>query len=192
MLRWLAILGFVLCAAPAWARDYDRNDVAEREISIGYGLSPLDVDTRAPTFCTDNPALVCVANEQRAQLLAIRGTARHHIRRFYIAGELELGATLPIGNFPAHPWLGVGGAVGLETANSGWERWRGYGELGVLVAWGDTRLAEMLAFTAEAGVRYQVQSTERPHLLLHLGLRGLYNFAYVGVMSFAGVSWTFD
>ncbi len=192
MPRWLAILTVLLAARSAFARDYDRNDVAEREISIGYGLSPMDVDARPPVFCTDVPTVVCAPNIQRATVLMVRGTARKHIRRFYLSVEVELGATLPVGDFPAHPWLGGGGAVGLETSDNGWDVLRGYAEIGVLAAWADTRLAETLAFTSEVGVRYQLLNAERPHLVLNLGLRVMYNFTYFGVMSFAGVGWTFD
>jgi len=191
MSRWLLVFALLIAAHPAYARDYDRNDVAERELTIGFGLSPLDVDTRNIVYCTGKQT-ICEANVQRANLLTARGVARKHLRRFYLAGELEAGATLPAGNFPMHPWLAVGGMVGLETADNAWTTLRGFADLGVLVGWADTRLAESLTFTAEAGVRYQLQSTERPHMLLNLGVRGLYNFSHVGVMGFAGIGWTFD
>jgi hypothetical protein len=193
MLRWLAILGILFVAQPAWARDYDRNDVAERELSLGFGLAPVDVDPRNPQACAaPNAAITCIENSSRPAVLLIRGTARHHIRHFYLAGELELGATMPVAEFPAHPWLAAGGAVGFETSGNAWDLLRGYGEIGILGVWANTTIAEILTFTAEAGVRYQIFSAARPHMLLHLGVRGMYNFSYFGVMSFAGVSWTFD
>lgn len=192
MQRYLAIVIVLFVASPAQARDYDRNDLAERELSVGFGLSPMDVDTRSPVVCANDPSRNCLENVARAEIIVIRGTARRHIRDFYMAAEAELGASLPVAEFPVHPWLAVGGAVGFETADNGWDRLRGYAEIGALGIWANTRLAEQLAFTAEGGVRYVLSSTERPHVLLHLGLRGLYNFSYFGVMSFAGVSWTFD
>ena len=192
MQRWLPLIAVFFVAQPALARDYDRNDVAEREIAVGFGLSPVDIDTRAPIYCSDAPSKTCEANVQRANVLTVRGTARRHIRHFYMALEAELGATLPAGVLPAHPWLAGGGAVGLESANNAWDAWRGYAEIGVLAIWADTRLAEALAFTGEAGIRFQTSTADRPHTLLSLGLRGMYNFSYVGVMGFAGVGWTFD
>lgn len=193
MQRWLAVLFILLVAQPAWARDYDRNDVVDRELSVGFGLSPVDVDPRNPVACpAPNATKVCAENSSRPAVIALRGDARRHIRNFYMSAELELGATLPIAGFGPHPWLGAGGAIGLETSGNGWDRLRGYGELGVLGVWADTTIAEVLNFTAEAGVRYQLLSSERPHVLLHLGVRGMYNFSYFGVMSFAGVSWMFD
>ena len=192
MQRCLILLAIFLFAQPALARDYDRNDVAERELSFGFGLSPVDVDTRPPVACVSDPLKTCEANVTRTEMVAIRGTARKHLRFFYLAGEVEVGATLPNGDFPAHPWLAGGGAVGLETSNNAWDRLRAYGELGILALWADTRLAESMAFTGEVGMRFQVKSTDRPHVLLHVGLRAMYNFSYLGIMSFAGVGWTFD
>ncbi len=192
MQRWLVLVVVLLFAQPALARDYDRNFVTERELSLGFGLSPVDLDTRIPVACVGAKTQTCASNMVRAALLAARGTARHHQRYFYLGGELEAGLVLPASGLGPNPWFAVGGAIGLETSNNGWDRWRGYGELGVLVNWADTRIAEMLCFTSEIGVRYQLDTSQRPHTVLHLGARALYNFSYVGVMSFAGVSWTFD
>ena len=192
MQRLLLLFALLLVSQVALARDYDRNDVAERELSIGYGLSPMDIDTRGPVFCSDAPAKTCEANVARTEVFVVRGVARRHLRNFYLAVEAEVGASLPNAGFPVHPWLSGGGMTGLETSGNAWDRWRGYGELGVLAIWADTRLAETLCFTGEAGIRYQVSTSERPHMLVHLGARVMYNFSYVGVMSFAGVGWTFD
>jgi hypothetical protein len=192
MKRCIAIAALCLLASPAYARDYDRNLVAEREVSVGFGLSPMDLDTRVPQACAGSKTTTCAENIARANVITVRGSARRHQRNFYLGGELELGAVLPASGFGTHPWIGLGGTIGLETSNNAWDRLRGYGELGVLGAWADTRIAEILCFTSEVGVRYQVDTSARPHVLLHLGVRGLYNFSHVGVMSFAGMSWTFD
>ena len=192
MQRALATYLFLLLATPAFARDYDRNDLAERELSLGFGLSPMDMDTRIPQTCPNNPMVLCALNVARTEAVTVRASARRHMRFLYLGVEGQVGASLPTAVSSTQPWLAAGATIGLETSNNGWDRWRGYGELAVLAIWANTRLAETLNFAGEFGVRYHLDSSSRPHTLLHLGVRAMYNFDLVGVMSYAGVSWTFD
>jgi hypothetical protein len=151
---------------PALALDYDRNDVRGRELGIVTLIAPV----------ADNPVGV-----------ALRGTARRHMRRLYVGLEAQLGATLLPG-----PWLLLAGAVGAETADDAWQPLRGYAEAGVGALYAHTQVFDVLVFHGEAGVRYQLQSFERPHVLVHLGLRGMYNFTTIGAQVVTGIGWTFD
>lgn len=196
----LAVAGLLCAAAPAHGLDYDRNDVLSREVALGFGLSPADVDPVDPT-CLGNeantPRAACPAglwaeHEVLPIVLFVRGTARRQTRFFYVAGEAQVGVTFPSGGFSARPWLALGGAVGAETADDAWEKVRGYGELGTSLVYAHTRLADVLNFFVEGGLRYQVRSFERPHTLLHIGMRVLSNFSHVGYALQAGVGWTFD
>ena len=192
MRRAFAILLLLLVTPTAFALDYDRNTVSEREISLAFGLAPVDVDTRAPSPCLADPAKTCEENVALPPVMLVRGTARRHTRNFYLGAEVELGATLPVATFGAHPWIAAGGAIGFETSDNGWDRLRGYGEIGILGVWANTRLAETLTFFSEIGFRYQASAAKRPHLLLHGGLRGMTNFSHFGVLGIIGVGWTFD
>lgn len=193
MLRWLApIVAILLVPVAALGSDYDRNVVAERALALGAGIAPVDVDPAPPTPCADDKNRNCVANISQPGVVFLRGSARRHIRRFYVGVEVELGATTPRATFGVHPWLAGGASIGLETADNGWDRLRGYGELAVLAIWANTRIGETLTFAAETGVKWQLASTSRPHLLLHLGVRGLYNFSHLGAVAVLGAAWTFD
>lgn len=195
-----AALAFGLVTAPAYALDYDRNDVLGREVAVGFGLSPADINPAA-SMCLDGktntprdkcPEASWRENEVLPIVLFVRGTARRQTRFFYVAGETQVGLTFPSAGFNAGPWLALGGAVGVETVDDAWQRLRGYGEFGTQLTYTNTRLADMLSFSVEGGMRYQLQSFERPHTLVHIGLRVLSNFRHIGYALQAGIGWTFD
>lgn len=188
----VASLLLCLLATPAWALDYDRNDVVDRELSVGFGRASVDANLAAPVACADRRAYTCIANESVPSVFVIRGMARRHARFLYVGGGLELGMTLPVDSFPVHPWIGLGGVVGAETANTAWTPLRGYAELGVLAAWANTQISEIANGTLEVGARYQVSDRGRPHLQLAAGIRGMTNLSFIGVMGFLGAVWTFD
>ena len=192
VLRFLAILVGVLCAAPAFALDYDRNDIADREISFGMGLTDVDVNTASAGACLADRSRTCYPNFSRPSVFVVRGMARRHTRFLYVGGGMELGLTFPVDTYPVHPWVGLTGVAGVETANTGWERLRGYIEVGALVAWANTQVTEVAKASVEVGVRYQIRDNVRPHMQLMASLRGMTNMSHIGVMGFAGVVWTFD
>ena len=122
----------------------------------------------------------------------VRGTARRHRGNLYVATEALLGVRLPAAGFSAFPVIGVGGAVGWETASDSYKRLRGYGEAGVGLIYSGTYASDLLKVHLEAGMRYRVQTYERPHNYYHIGVRGVTNFAHVGAALVAGIGWAFD
>ena len=176
----------------AFALDYDRNEVVSRELALGGMMAPFDIDPRPPVACPYDKRLVCESYNSKPVGFFIRGSARRHRRNFYVGAEAQLGLTLPLDSFGPHPWVGVGGAVGVETADNGWARVRGYSELGVGIYFANSSITDMLNFFFEVGGRYQLRVFDRPHFLLHLGIRGMTSFSELGLQVAAGVGWTFD
>ncbi len=190
-----AAIGLVLLAALAvpnlaQALDYDLNDLAGREIGIGGALAPTDVDLRAAVKCPAGKTNCDNITQPFGTVL--RGTARRHRGHLYMATEALLGLTWPTGSLPAHPWIGVGGALGFETAADGFARVRGYGELGADIVWTNTTVFDVLHVFTEFGLRLQVQQFGRPHTLLFLGARAMTNLDHIGLGMFGGVGFTFD
>jgi hypothetical protein len=159
-------LAVTLAASPAAGLDYDRNDVRGREVSIGAMASPI---------------------EGEATAFFVRGTARRHTRSLYFGLEALAGV-----HVDGRPLLETAGAVGLESAADGWTPVRAYGEAGVGLLYAHTNLADALNFHVEGGLRYQVAAHERPHVLLHIGLRLQTSFSHLGGAVISGVAWTFD
>lgn len=191
----LVALALLLATVPARALDYDRNDVIGRELSLGFLLSPTDL-RECPDGTRRFETKACKAAVPPTPVqpagLVLRGTARRHQRWFYVATELQAGLLFPVADHGARPWLEVAGAAGAETAHDGYEKLRGYGELGVALLYAHTRLSDTLAFFAEGGMRYQVRTYERPHWLLHIGVRAMHNFSQLGLLVHAGLGFTFD
>lgn len=158
----------VLCPSAATATDYERNDVNGRELGV--------VVMRTP-----------VAGQPLSMLVS--GTARRHTRFFYVGGNLSLGVSLQ-----GQPVTMLSGAVGLETADDGFVRVRGYGELGAGAFWAnsDQPVLDLLMFHVETGVRWQMRSWARPHWQLVAGVRLFSNFRYLGFAVLTGMNFTFD
>ncbi|MBP46740.1 MAG: hypothetical protein CMH53_02265 [Myxococcales bacterium] len=165
-LQLFVLASSMLLCSSVWAGDYERNDVSARELGLVSGrFSAGD----APFGFT------------------LRGAARRHTRFFYLAVELEAGATLRPGGYVA-----LGGAVGLETAADAFTRLRGYAQLGVAGQWSHSSLHEVLLFHLEVGARIQLQSNVRPHSYLFVSSRASTNFNDYGAALALGVGWTFD
>lgn len=193
LIRNFSLIGLLLILpTSAFALDYDRNEVVSRELAFGGMMAPFDVDPRPPVRCTYDKRLICESYDSKPVGFFIRGTARRHRRNFYVGAEMQLGLTLPLDSFGPHPWIGGGGAIGVETADNGWARVRGYSELGVGIYFSNSSITDMLNFFAEVGARYQLRVFDRPHFLLHLGIRGMTSFSEIGLQIAAGVGWTFD
>lgn len=167
-------LGSLPISSLALARDYDRNDVAVRGLSVVLGMAPVDKTTGCKSC---------------AQPLAgvLRGMAAQQRRHLYIGGELMLGLLTD-----ARPWVSGGALIGVETASSAQEKLRAYGEFIASLGYYDSRLGDILSFALEAGMRYQVRDYVRPHMLVSLGVRGGTNLGHGFAMVQAGVLWTFD
>lgn len=173
------------------AGDFDRNDLQARELALMPVISPADIDPALSGKCSPKSALVC-AHVVQPPGLTLRGTARRHLRQFYGAAEVTIGATAPADGFSAGPWIGGGAAIGIESATDGYKRLRWYGELGANLLWNNTTLGDVMVFFVESGARMQVQQFERPHVYLHLGARVMNNFRHFGYGLAAGIGWTFD
>lgn len=187
----LAAAAALSIARPVQAGDFDRNDVQARELAVMPVISPADIDPGRSAKCSATSAAIC-AHVVQPPGLVLRGTARRHLRHFYGAGELMVGATAPADGFGAGPWIGAGGAIGLESASDGFKRLRWYGEIGGNLVWNNTSVGDLMVFFAESGARMQVQQFERPHVYLHLGARVMNNFRHFGYGLAAGIGWTFD
>jgi hypothetical protein len=161
-------------ASVAQARDYDRNDVAVRGLGVVLGVAPVDKTTGCKS-CAQPVAGV------------LRGMAAQQRRHLYIGGEVMLGMLED-----ARPWLSGGALIGLETASSAQEKLRAYAEFIASLGYYDARLADILSFAVEAGLRYQVRDYVRPHMLVTLGVRGGSNLNRGFAMVHAGLLWTFD
>jgi len=153
-------------------------------------LAPTDVDLRSAVKCPAGKTNCDYVTQPFGTLL--RGAARRHRGHLYTGTEILLGLTWPTGSLPAHPWLGVGGTLGFETAADGYARVRGYGELGADLVWTNTSVFDVLHVFTEFGLRMQVQQFGRPHTLLFLGARVMSNLQHVGMGLFGGVGFTFD
>ncbi len=164
--RLVLLAALVGLPSLAWAGDYDRNLVAGRE--LGLYVQRTAVSGGPVSFL-------------------LRGTARRHVRYFYLGTELQLGAT-------SRPGLYFSGglAAGLETADTAYRPVRGYVEMGVSGQWTHSTLFEAFVFHTETGVRVLLQSNVRPHMYFHIGLRASTNFSTYGVGVATGVGWTFD
>ncbi len=175
----------------AMAGDFDRNELSGRELSAGFAAWPDDMDLRPSAPCSSTSKVQCV-NQSLGVGPIVRGAARRHRGNLYVASEAVVGVRLPDGQFSAFPVLGVGAGVGWETAADSYKRLRGYGEFGLGLVYGGTRVSDLLKVHLEAGLRYRVQTYERPHTYLHIGVRAMTNFAHVGAALAAGVGWAFD
>lgn len=172
-LAWaMLLLASLLLSTSAHALDYDRNDVVLRGVGLGFALAPITPVCRT---CSGSPVSF------------VRGVAGRQTRFLYVDIEAQVGVV-----FNGHPWLGLGGAVGGETADNAFVRLRGYAEAGVAMIWMSNKLSDTLAFSGEVGLRYQVRSYSRPHTLLYIGARGLTNFNHLGGMVLGGLMWSFD
>lgn len=176
---------------PAWAGDYDRNDLSARELAGTAMVMPDDLDERAPGPCVGNTKLTC-PNQSLALGMAVRGSARRHRGNFYVGTEAWLGMHFPQAQFSAGPVIGVGGLAGAETAADGYRRLRGYGEVGIDVLYAGTRVSDVFKVFTEFGLRYQTQTFDRPHSYLHIGSRISTNFNHFGIGMAVGMGWTFD
>lgn len=191
-LQVLAAVALLLTApTTASALDYEVNDIRSRELAIGGVLSPSDIDPRAPGPCSPTSKAQCT-NLKLPVGTVLRGSARRHRGHVYTGVEALAGLTWPTDLLPAHPWLGGGAMIGLETAADGFRRVRGYGEIGLDAIWANTSVFDVLTAYSEAGIRIQVQQFERPHVLLLIGVRAMTNFRHLGYAMAVGVGWTFD
>lgn len=189
-----ALIGLIaLLSLPtdASAGDFDRNDLQARELALLAVISPADIDPGSAAKCSPKGTLIC-SHVVQPPGLVLRGTARRHMRQFYGAAELMLGATAPADGFSAGPWIGGGASIGMESATDGFKRLRWYGELGGNLLWNNTTVGDLMVFFLESGARIQVQQFERPHVYLHVGARVMNNFRHFGYGLAAGVGWTFD
>ena len=187
----IGLIALLALATEARAGDFDRNDLQARELSLLTVISPADIDPGLAAKCSPKDTLIC-SHVVQPPGLVLRGTARRHIRQFYGAAELMVGATAPADGFSAGPWVGGGASVGLESATDGFKRLRWYGELGGNLLWNNTSVGDLMVFFLESGARIQVQQFERPHVYLHVGARVMNNFRHFGYGLAAGVGWTFD
>ncbi len=162
----IAAVAAVAQARPASALDFDRNDVMARDLAV---LGVVGAFANHPVG------------------LVVRGSARRHNDWFYRGLSLEVGFLSDV-----RPWLMLAGAIGAETATDSWAAFRAYAEGGVGLMYASTGLGQMLAFHVESGIRYQIRSYERPHVLVHVGARVLHNFNNYGLAVISGVAWTFD
>lgn len=169
---WLVVGIGLFAARPSPALDYDRNDVLTRGIGMGFAVAPI----RATCYTCSAPLASFV-----------QGTAGRQTRFLFVATEVQLGMV-----FNGHPWLSVGGLTGLETADNAFVPLRGYGQIGVAFTYMSNVLADVMVFSAEAGLRYQARSYSRPHTLLYLGVRALSNLGHSTGMVHGGLMWTFD
>ncbi len=188
----LVVPALALCVAQsALAGDYDRNDVQAREVGLFVGILPADQDLRPQGPCISDKAQTC--KFVTLPLAAtVRGTARRHVRNLYFGTEVIVGITAPAAPYNTGLVLGAGAKVGLETAEDGFKRLRGYGEFGVDILYAGTKVVDWLNFFVEGGMRYQVLTYERPHTHLYLAARGMSNFSHLGIGLTAGLGWTFD
>ncbi len=175
----------------ATAGDYERNEVNGRELAVGFATWPDDLDERPAAKCPSKPTAVC-SNEAFGIGPILRGAARRHRGNLYVATEAILGLRLPAGGYSAFPTLGVGGAIGWETAADSYKRLRGYFEIGAGMIYTGTAMTDLFKLHVESGLRYRVQTYERPHAYLHIAARAMSNFAHGGSALTAGVGWAFD
>lgn len=159
------VLG-LLWAAPASARDYERNEVAGRAVGLLIGALPIQ---NAPLG-----------------VLAQVG-ARKQSRWLTLGTQLAVG-----GHTDGNIALMAGGIVGVESTSTDFAPLRGYGELGINLFYAGTKLGDTLTFHAEGGIRWLLAAHSRPHFGLHLGLRVMTNFNHLGWAVPIGVHWTFD
>jgi hypothetical protein len=187
----IAMMPLLALPRAAGAGDFDRNDLQARELAVLAVISPADIDPGQAAKCSPKSTLIC-SHVVQPPALVLRGTARRHMRQFYGAAELMVGATAPADGFSAGPWIGGGASIGLESATDGFRRLRWYGELGGNLLWNNTSVGDLMVFFLESGARIQVQQFERPHVYLHVGARVMNNFRHFGYGLAAGVGWTFD
>ena len=161
-------------AAPGWAGDYDRNDVAVRAVGLSVGIAPIERTTGCKSCSLPVATMV-------------HGVAAHQRRNLYLGGEAGVGVT-----DDARPWLMAGALLGVETAASAQEKLRAYGEFLTSINYFHTRMSDTLAFSLEVGMRYQVRDYQRPHTLVALGVRVGNNLHHNFAMLHAGLVWTFD
>lgn len=191
LLAATALIPMLSLPCAAQAGDFDRNDLQARELSLLAVISPADIDPGLAAKCSPKSTLIC-SHVVQPPGLVLRGTARRHMRQFYGAAELMVGATAPADGYGAGPWIGGGASIGLESATDGFKRLRWYGELGGNLLWNNTSVGDLMVFFLESGARMQVQQFERPHVYLHVGARVMNNFRHFGYGLAAGVGWTFD
>ncbi len=168
----LLVAGLATVEPSASALDYERNDVSGRFLGFGITRAPVKAECR-----TCSPPLAAF----------LRAFASRHRRYLYVAAEAQAGAL-----FDGRPWLGVGGAMGLETADNAFVAIRGYGELGVNLTYMNSIVADYLDGHTEFGIRYQVRDFARPHMTIQGGLRLGSNFSHFMAAITLGVLWTFD
>ncbi|MCB9738119.1 MAG: hypothetical protein H6747_02550 [Deltaproteobacteria bacterium] len=156
----------VLWAAPASARDYERNEVAGRAVGLLIGALPME-----------NAPLGVMAQVG----------ARKQSRWLTLGTQLAIG-----GHTGGNIALMAGGFAGLESTATDFAFLRGYCEAGVNLFYAGTRLSDTLTFHVEGGIRWLLIAHSRPHLGLHLGLRVMTNFNHLGWAVPVGLHWTFD
>lgn len=158
----------VLVTVDANALNYERNDLRARELSLAIMRTP---DTGLPLS------------------IAVRGSARRHIRHVYYGTSALLGwssANRPV------TMLSV--AIGLESAATAFQRMRGYGELGAGAFWGATEspLKDLMTFHAEGGIRWNIRDWSRPHWQIVFGVRVFANFENIGWAAITGMNFNFE
>ncbi len=168
---WLLAGIGLFAARPSLALDYDRNDILTRSVGLGFAIAPIRT-------CTDCSAPMASF---------VQAAAGRQTRFLFVATEVQLGVV-----FNGHPWLSLGGITGFETADNAFVPLRAYGQLGVAFTYMSDVLADLLVFSAEAGMRYQVRSYSRPHAMLFMGVRALSNLGHTSGMVHGGLMWTFD
>lgn len=154
--------------ATASALNYERNDTKAREVGLSLMRTPV---------------------EGLPITLAIRGSARRHIRHLYYGTSLWLGYA-----FDNRPMGMFSGSIGLESADTAFEGLRTYGELGIGLFWAasENPLQDVMAFHAEGGMRWNLRDWDRPHVQLAIGVRAFANFGSFGLAAMTGLNFVFD
>jgi len=166
----VVLLFTLLLVAPdlAEARDFDRNDLIE----TSYG-----------------GALAVAPRASHSIGMLGRVAVRRHRRRLFLGGEGLLGAGLT----PLGLAVGVTGFVGLETSDNGWDRLRGYGQVGIGgVHYGSGSLINMPEVHAEVGARVMLQNYRAPHTMVEFGVRPVSDFYRWGVLVHLSLAFAFD
>ena len=181
----------LFAATPCHAGDYERNDVAGRELGAFVGILPADLDPRPQGPCPKNNTQTC-RFVTLPLAMAVRGAARRHVRGFYLGTEIVLGASLPAAPYGSSLVVGGGGMIGVESADDSFKRFRAYAEMGIELMSAGTKVGDWLHIFLEGGMRYQTQTFQRPHSYLFTAVRALNNFNHFGLGLTAGMGWTFD